>query len=296
MTYGLKAASWIDELLRSLERIDTLRTRALAAQLFGGVGTMAGFGDSAPALLERFAERLGLVKPDVGWHVARDRVAEYTSTLAMVAATMARIADELRTLSRPEFGELELPWYHGKVGSSTMPHKRNPEECQQVVVLARLAAAQVPVAMQAMVVEHERDSRALRLEWAFVADVSHHCLAAVAILEPILAALGVEADRMADNVQRTAELMATEAVMLALAEHIGKPRAYEQVYDRAQNAISSGEALRERLAAIPDVQTHMSAAELDAIFDPRRYVGQSRELVEAVSARASERLRRSATR
>ena len=140
-TFGLKVAGWIDELLRHRERLGEARKRILVVQLFGGVGTMAAFGDEAMLLLESFARRLSLDVPLAGWHVSRDRVTEFVSTLAMVTASLARIADEIRTLNRWEIGELEVGWTQQQIGSSTMPHKRNPEGCEQVVVLARLAKA-----------------------------------------------------------------------------------------------------------------------------------------------------------
>ncbi|WP_138905136.1 lyase family protein, partial [Streptomyces albidochromogenes] len=140
MGFGLKVAGWVDELLRDVERLDQVRPRSLAVQLFGGVGTMAGFGGQGRRLIHVFARRLGLAVPAAGWHTARDRVAEYVCALALTTGTLGRIADEIRTLSRPEFGEVQSPWRPGTVGSSTMPHKRNPEACEQVVALARLEA------------------------------------------------------------------------------------------------------------------------------------------------------------
>jgi adenylosuccinate lyase len=236
MAFGVKVASWIDELLRHVERIAAMRPRVLAAQLFGGVGTMAGFGDQALPLLARFADRLGLSAPLVSWHVARDRVAEYATTLAMVAGTMGRIADEVRILSRPEFGEVEEGWQHGKVGSTTMPHKRNPEACEQAVVMARLTAGLMPTALYSMSGDNERDSRSLRTEWVCVPDVSHYTLAACEIVGTILDGLIVHTDRMRDNTEAVADQLATEGLMLALGKHIGKQTAHEQVYELSQAA------------------------------------------------------------
>ncbi|HWC25209.1 MAG TPA: adenylosuccinate lyase family protein [Solirubrobacteraceae bacterium] len=286
MTFGLKVAGWLDELLRHAERLEECASRVVVAQLFGGVGTMAGFGDHGEALLERFAHRLGLGVPALCWHVARDRVAEYVSTLAALSGTLARILDEVRTLSRPELGELEEAWRPGKVGSSTMPHKRNPEECQQVVVLARLAAAQVPLALQAMIGEHERDSRSLRLEWPMVADVSHYALAALAISGPILGGLVVHEDVMAANAEDSAGAVCSESLMLALGDHIGKQSAHTLVYELCQEAQNRNLPLRQHLRAAPAVRKHLGDEELARIFEPSRYVGRAPELATRTAERA----------
>jgi adenylosuccinate lyase len=276
ITFGLKVASWLDELLRAHERLQQVRSTALVAQLFGGVGSMAAFGDSGDALLERFAERLGLGTPRMAWHASRDRVTDYVNAMAMTAATSARIADEVRTLSRPELAELVPGWRHGKIGSSTMPHKRNPEECEQIVVLARLAAAQVPVALQGMVVEHERDSRELRTEWASVADVSHYTLTALSILDDVLANLAVDAAAMAANAAAAAADLATEQLMLRLVDHLGKQSAYKVVYEASQAAKSNGRSLRDELLAAEE--SNLTAEEIDATLDPAGYVGLAPEI------------------
>jgi adenylosuccinate lyase len=281
---GLKFASWVDELLRHQERIRAMRSRVLVAQLFGGAGTMAGFGGHGLKLVERFAEQLGLGVPRIGWHVARDRVAEFATNLAMTAGTFSRIADEIRTLSRPEFGELRERWRPGKVGSSTMPHKRNPEGCEQVVMLAKLAVNQAATAMTAMVGDHERDSRSLRLEWVCVPDVSHYTLAAAQILAEITDGLTVETDRVLANVVAVAEQVTSERLMLGLAEALGKDNAHGYVYAVTQEAKDTGQTVRQRLTARGDCG--LSAETLDAIFDPAGYLGDSAALVEAVVTQA----------
>lgn len=288
LSFGLKVASWIDEILRHADRLAAMRRRALVVQLFGGVGTMAGFGQQGIALLERFADRLGLSAPAVGWHVARDRVVEYVSGVAMVAGTMARVADEIRTLSRPEFGEVEEAWRHGMVGSSTMPHKRNPEGCEQTVVMARLAAAQVPIALAAMGGEHERDSRSLRVEWVCVPDVSHYTLAACEIVRHITSGLTIHVDRMLANVLDVRDDLATENLMLALAPALGKQTAHEAVYELSQSARDQHRSLREVLREDGDVVQHLDEDDLERIFDPSTYIGESAELTHRVIAQARE--------
>ncbi|MEV7554098.1 adenylosuccinate lyase family protein [Amycolatopsis sp. NPDC089917] len=286
MSFGLKVAGWLDELLRQRDRLTHLRAHTPTAQLFGGAGTMASFDGLGRATLERFAERLGLVVPELGWHVARDRVTEFVSTLAMITGTLARIADEIRTLSRPEFGEVEEAWRDGKVGSSTMPHKRNPERCEQIVVLARLAAAQAGLALTAMVGDHERDARSLRLEWACVPDVSHYCLAAAEIATEIVTGLIVHPDRLGANVETVTGQVMSERLMFALGEHIGKQQAHEYVYQLTQRAHTDGIPVRKLAAEDPAITERFTDAEQERLFEPASYLGESPELTMRVVERA----------
>lgn len=279
-TFGLKVAGWLDELLRHSERLEAARQRVLVVELFGGVGTMAGFNGRGRELIECFARRLSLNAPTIGWHVARDRIAEYATTLAMLTATLGRIADEVRMLSRPEYGELEEAWHQGKIGSSTMPHKRNPEKLEQVVVLARLTRASATLAVEGMILEHERDSRGTRLEWVAVPEVSHYTLAAMAILRPVLAGLTVHAVHMADQARQASEQVCTEALMLALARSVGKQSAHGLVYELSQEAQSRGLSLRSVLAARHDVTSQLELGELETILDPARYLGAAGEMVD----------------
>lgn len=287
ITFGLKVAGWLDETLRHIERLREMRRRVVVAQLFGGAGTMAAFGDRALELLDGFSARLGLGVPDVGWHVARDRVAEFVTTLAMVAGSLGRAADEIRILSRPEFGEVSEGWVYGKVGSSTMPHKRNPERCEQVVALARLACGQAPVALTAMSGDHERDSRSLRLEWACVADVSHYTLGAAEIFAETTSGLVVHPDRLARNVHAVAGQIASEPLMLALADRHGKQAAHEIVYELTQTAYDKKVPLQDLLAE-RDESLGLDRETRENAFLPDRYLGASEALTRRVLARARD--------
>jgi adenylosuccinate lyase len=290
MGFGVKLASWVDELVRHSERLEQMRERTLVAQLFGGSGTMAAFGAQGPALLERFSARLGLAVPTIGWHVARDRVAEFVSVLAMITGTMARVADEVRVLSRPEFGEVEEAWRPGKVGSSTMPHKRNPERCEQVVVMARLAAAQVGPALAGMIGDHERDARALRVEWVCVPDVAHYCLAACEMVWESVTGLIVHTDRLRHNVDAVADRVMSERLMLALGRRVGKQRAHELVYELTQQAQELDVSVRGLIRERGEVTADLSPAALETIFDPSGYLGSSAVLTMRTVAEAHKRL------
>ncbi|MFF2627767.1 adenylosuccinate lyase family protein [Kitasatospora griseola] len=288
--FGLKVSGWTDELLRHRDRLTALRERAVAAQLFGGAGSMAGFGELGPALLDRFADRLGLKVPTTVWHAARDRPVEFVTVLAMVTGTLGRIADEIRTLSRPEFGEVSEAWRPGKVGSSTMPHKRNPERAEQIVVMARLASGQAAAALAALIGDHERDSRALRIEWAVVPDIAHYCLAACTMMLESVTGLIVHTDRMRANAEAVADKIMSERLMLALGRQIGKQRAHEAVYDLTQQAQQEGRPVRTLLAEHPRISGLFSAAELAEIFNPDGYLGSSATLAARVVAEAHKSL------
>jgi adenylosuccinate lyase len=200
MTLGLKMAVWLDEVWRNYERLMACKERVLVSQLFGGVGTMGAFAEKGLELLAQFSDRLGLKAPLTAWHASRDRSAEFLATMAMISGTLGKIADEIRCLSRSEIGELEEPFQMGKVGSSTMPHKRNPEMCEQVVVLARLIKANAGLGFEAMINEHERDYRAVRLEWVTITDTSLFVCGLLSLMKAILKDLIVHEHRIRQNV------------------------------------------------------------------------------------------------
>jgi len=284
-TFGLKVAGWIDELTRHVVRIREARPRLLVAQMAGGVGTMASFHGRGPALLERFAARLGLQVPDIGWHVTRDRVAEFIFMLASVSASLARAADEIRLLCRPEFAELEERWDAGRLGSSTMPHKRNPENAEQVVVLARLARAQVALGLECMILEHERDYRGTRLEWPAVAAVSHYTLTALSFTSVVVESITVRGANMEGTARELADLACTEALSFLLGQRIGQAKAFTLVHRLSQDAIDRRKTVRECALSSHELNLILERATIEQIFEPTSYLGSAGELVDRVLER-----------
>ncbi len=290
MTLGLKMAVWLDELWRDLERILESEKRILVAQLFGGVGTMDSFGAKAVELLEDFSNRLGLGVPRTSWHNSRDRICEFLNIVALVTGALARIADEIRSLARSPIGEMEEPFHHGKLGSSTMPHKRNPEMCEQVVVLARLTKANAMLGFEGLVNEHERDYRAVRLEWVSVADSAQYLCAALSFMKDILSNLIVYEDRISQNALSAAPLICTEALMFYLGKKLGKDKAHTIIYEVAMRAVDTGQLLIDLLFELPEIRQNFSRSKIEALIDPSKHVGKSSFLTMNVVNDVLERL------
>jgi adenylosuccinate lyase len=281
-TFGLKVAGWIDELTRHVVRIREARSRLIVAQLAGGVGTMASFRGKGPALLEKFAARLGLNVPEIGWHVIRDRVSEFVFLLASVASSAARACDEIRTLCRHEFAELLEHWAAGRVGSSTMPHKRNPENAEQVVVLARLARAQVGLSLEGMILEHERDYRGTRLEWPAVAAASHYTLAALSLTHTVITSISVRKQQMELNARKMADLECTEALSFLLGQCVGQAKAFSLIHKLSQDALDQKMPIRDCAIANHELNLILDRKTIEQVFEPASYLGSAGELVDKV--------------
>lgn len=288
-TMGLKMAGWLDETLRNATRLEACRERLLVAQLFGGVGTMAALSMQALPLLECFAKDLGLAAPLSCWHSSRDRLAEFTGVLALVTGGLARIANEICQLARNEIGELAEPFIFGQIGSTTMPHKKNPELCEQVVVLARLVKANAGTALDTLCNEHERDYRAVRLEWVALTEASIFSCAALRLMKEILRGLSINKTRIRENLDRFAVLISTEALMFLLGKKIGKQSAHTLIYEASMGCTGSNQAeLLNRLMTYPEVNAFFSRDELEGAIDPRQHTGLSGAIIDRVLAEAKK--------
>ncbi|MHB8810275.1 MAG: class-II fumarase/aspartase family protein [Desulfobulbaceae bacterium] len=303
ITLGAKIAVWLDEMVRNGDRLHACRETVLVSQLFGGVGTMAAFGEQGIELLNSFSARLKLSAPLCCWQSARDRLAELLSTLAILTGTLGKIANEICQLARDEIGELEEPFHMGKIGSTTMPHKRNPELCEQVVVLSRLVKNNAALGFEALLNEHERDYRAVRLEWVAITDGSLYTCGALALMQAILKNLIVHEERIRQNVGHAAGLIATEALMFRLAEKMGKQAAHQLLYEismearnttrrvdgkRGSERRSTDIPLVDLLAANPEINSIFPLEELRQAIDPARHVGLAGPLTDRVVQHAKD--------
>jgi adenylosuccinate lyase len=285
-TFGAKVAVWLAELRRGRERLAQAKPRILVGQFGGAVGTLAGLGESkvdALAVQAAMMDELGLAAAPIAWHTSRDSIVEYALLVCAWAALMGRIAHEIIDLQKQEFGELEEPFERGKVGSSTMPHKRNPMLCEAVLTLARLTREKAATAMDTLVYnEHERDWASFQMEWAYLPELSVMAHGALELMLRILRGLIVYPDRMRRNLDVTDGLLLAERVMFALGEHIGRQAAHDVVYECAMHAIEHRLAFADVLADDARVTAHLTGEQIAALLDPAAYTGLAAQFVDRV--------------
>jgi 3-carboxy-cis,cis-muconate cycloisomerase len=275
ITFGFKVAVWLAEWRRHRQRLQQAQPRLLVGQLAGAAGTLAGFGAQARELQRRFCAELDLELPPIAWHTARDGFAELAFLLGLFTATLGKIGREVIALQKTEVAEVEEPWNAGKVGSSTMPHKRNPMICELLVALSKLTRQEVAVALDGMIGEHERDMGSWQAEWEWLPRL---CLLSGAALRQgrrVLDGLVVSPERMRANLDLTHGLILSEAVMLALAQRIGRQEAHDAVYRVAMATHEGGPSFSAQLAADPAVAEHLSADEIASLLAPASYVGHA---------------------
>ncbi|MGZ8217365.1 3-sulfopropionylcysteine synthase XcbD [Methylomagnum sp.] len=286
ITFGFKAAGWLDEIQRHRHRLEELRDRLGVGQLAGGVGSLSSFGPDALDLQRRFLEKLGLGAPTISWTASRDRLAEWLNLLTLVTATADRIGHEIYNLQRPEIGELSEGFVAGTVGSITMPQKRNPEISEHLGTLARTVRHHAAHMAENLVHDHERDGRAWKGEWALLPVASGATAKALALLHDLLAHLDVREARMRDNLLATHGFVCGERVMLALAPKLGKQSAHALVYQVAMDAAEHGLGLMEAVLAEPRIVESLGTAAIHELFDLEQSTGQCARMVDRVLAEA----------
>lgn len=280
-TYGMKFALYYAEVKRHIQRIEEAEKRILVGKMSGATGTRAAFGKDGEKLERRVMEILGLTPAPVSNQVVqRDRHAEIMCILALIAGTCEKIAKEIRNLSRPEMGEVAEPFGKKQVGSSTMPHKRNPHKSERICSLARIVRANVQTALENIPLEHERDLTNSANE-RFIFPESFITTDYMLVqLSSILPGLQFFPENIKRNLELTRGLIMAERIMLALAEKgVGRQQAHEAVRELSQKAFADGKSLRETLEASP-LGNKFSRKELDSLFDPSTYMGDAESIVE----------------
>lgn len=273
ITFGYKAAVWADELGREVERLEAMKDRVFVGEMAGAVGTLASQPEKGLETQKRMFEILGLRVPTIAWHVARDNQAEFATGLALLAGTLGRINHEIFSLQHTEILELEEPFFMGKVGSSTMPHKRNPAVLENVLALLRNVRSIAPSIVESMVSENERDWGCFLSEWEAIPRACHLMGAALAKSKYILENLRVYPKHMERNLFAQKGLMMSECVMMHLARKLGRLTSHHIVYQACMEAYEKEIPLKDVLMKTPEVEEAFTEEEIDYMLDPHNYLG-----------------------
>ncbi|MGE8686079.1 MAG: adenylosuccinate lyase [Achromobacter sp.] len=282
ITFGHKCAVWLDELSRHRERLKECEPRVLVGMVAGAVGSQASLGEQADEVERRTLVKLGLAAPSISWAPARDRFTEYALLLAMLGATLSKIGNELFNMQRNEFAEVEEAFSAGKLGSSTMPHKRNPTSAENLAGLCRPLRASAALMLEGMVQEGERDGIAWKIEWKALPEC---CLIAGAMLfqaKNLLAGLRVDAGAMAQNLDRMRGYLLSEHVMLELSDRVGKQTAHEWIYEASMHGITHKLDFAQALRQHKDLASLLGEDEIQRLTDPAGYLGQCAASVDRV--------------
>lgn len=288
MTFGFKVAGWMDELTRDLDRIRSRTDDSFVAVLGGAIGTFAALKGKGRAVQERMAQRLGLKAAMLAMRASYDRVADYVTALGLLAGTVEKIAADIVFMQRTEIGEVEEAFHMGKIGSSTMAHKRNPSTALMLISIARLLRARIPLCLEAMVRMDEGDSSATNVTDITLPEVGIHAVALAEMLSRLCGGLVVHADAMARNLSLTDGLISSEAVMMRLTEDMGRHQAHHLLYDTAQTAVMRGIGFAEALKASESLG-HLTRAEIDALTVPENYTGESEPIASLYAQAAASK-------
>ena len=279
MTFGLKLALWSAEIERDIERVEHAKKTVSVGKLSGAVGT---YSNIDPRIEEMVCEKLGLTPVPLATQVIqRDRHAEYMTTLAIVAGTLEKIATEIRNLQRTDIREAEEYFSPGQKGSSAMPHKRNPINCERVSGMARLVRGNALAAMEDMTLWHERDISHSSVERVILPDSTINVDYCTKKLTNIIDKLLVYPEAMLHNMERTGGLIYSQRIMLTVvSKGVLREDAYKWVQRNAMKRWMEGEDFRTNVEKDPDITKYLTKEEIDNCFDYQYFLRHVDKIME----------------
>ncbi len=291
VTFGFKAAVWLDELLRQQERITESRPRVLVGELGGAVGTLASFGGKGLAVQRRLMARLDLGVAEAPVKTAGDRIAEFVLLLSMLSSSLGKIAQNIYNLQQEGIEELQEST-EDRVGSSAMPHKQNPVASGSIVYLGRLLRANAGPALDYIHAEGEDDHRQGETAWKFVPEVSLLVDAQINLTARLLSSLVVKPENMRRNLERSSGFVCSEALLMRLSAPMGREAAHQLVGELCDTARNQGKSLREVAAASLAVRRQLRAEVIESCLAPERYLGDTQKIVSRVLSSYRKRQKR----
>ena len=271
MTFGLKMALWYDEMNRNLGRLEAAAEDMRVGKLSGAVGTYANID---PFVEEYVCQKLNLKPANIATQVIqRDHHANFLNVLALVGASLNKFATEIRLLQKTEVLEVEEPFFKGQIGSSAMPHKRNPVTCERICGLSRILKANASIGLDNIALWHERDISHSSAERIILPDSTIALDYMLNKFIPLIEGLLVYPKNMITSLQTTRGLIYSQRCLLELMRK-GLPRteAYEIIQSAAMQVWQETSDFREVLNRDRRVRKYMSKEEIDACFDIKYYI------------------------
>jgi adenylosuccinate lyase len=284
ITLGFKFAVWTCEISRHIQRLSECKDRILVGKMSGAVGTQAGLGENAMRIQALVMKRLGIRAAEISTQIVqRDRYAELVCLLAIIASSLENFATEIRELQRPEIGELFESFEAEKqVGSSTMPHKRNPETCERICGIARIVRSLVIPALENVVTWHERDLTQSSAERFIFPEACILVDYMLLLMSDIVANLRVDEQRMLRNIDLTQGRVMSEAVMMSLTRKgMDRQEAHELLRRLTIKSELEKRHFREILLEDKFVRSKLSEKEIDEALNPKNYLGTATEQAES---------------
>ena len=289
VTFGYKVSIWLGMFDRHQERLAQLRPRVEQVEFAGAAGTLASLGEYGFDVQAALARELGLGVPTTTWHVARDGFAEAINVLALVTASLGKIALDIMIMASTEFGELYEPFIKGRGASSTMPQKRNPISSELMLAASKAVRQHAGLMLDAVIQDFERATGPWHAEWIAIPESFILTAGALHQAKFALGGLIVDTDRMKINLALSKGLIVAEAVMMGLAPLVGRQQAHDIVYAACRRANEQGDTLADCLKMDPAVTAHFGVETLDRLTDPANYLGLAPQMVDRAVALSKQR-------
>jgi len=274
VSFGYKAATWLSGIDRHIKRLEEIKSRIFNLSFFGAAGTLASLGEENGLNTQiALANELGLNVPDVSWHSIRDNFCEVTGWLAIVGASLGKIAYDVMLMMQTEIQEVAEPFLHGRGSSSTMPQKRNPISSEIMLACSKLLREHHSSMLDAMVLDHERATGQWHVEWNAIPNSFIIASSSFKSARFLLEGLEVSPENMKKNIDKTNGLIVAEAVMMALAPHIGRQVAHDIVYDCCRQTIKNNIPFVDSLLADKNISKIFNENDLLEIVNPSNYLG-----------------------
>jgi len=294
ITLGLKFAVWMREISRHISRLRECAPRVVVGKMTGAVGTMAGLGEHALEIQRLTMENLKLGTVEVTSQIVqRDRHAELVCALANLASSIDKFSTEIRNLQRTEIDEAREPFdVKSQIGSSAMPHKMNPKISENISSIAKVVRSLVQPSLESVVTWHERDltqsaAERFTIPEAFI--LTEHMLISI---NRVLSDLWVSPDRMARNLNLTGGMELSEALVSALVRKgMQKPRAFKLVRAISIENTTRHRSFQDLVQENLEVAKLLSRSELESVFDPRNYLGKTKELIRLATEKTRQERR-----